>query len=159
MRNSDISRAGQRLTCTLPGSCSCKTGVMLRSATASDVDDIVALMHATPGFWQPRWSAETVSAAIESARGLTFVWDEQAEIIGFVCGHDLGFRAYLSELVVASSARHRGIGTRLVRAVEEALRKRGQQTLIADVWHEAAAFYASLGWVPPDAVLLRRQIG
>ena len=35
---------------------------------------------------------------------------EEGEILGYPCGHDLGFRAYLSDLIVAKSARNRGIG-------------------------------------------------
>jgi hypothetical protein len=31
--------------------------------------------------------------------------------------------------------------------------------LIADVWHDAEPFYRSLGWEPPDVVLLRRKLG
>jgi hypothetical protein len=46
----------------------------------------------------------------------------------------------------------------LVQTVEEALRARNQRVLIADVWHDAEPFYRSLGWAPPDAVLLRRRL-
>lgn len=75
-----------------------------------------------------------------------------------MCAHDLGFRAYLSELVVDPNVRHQGIGTRLVQTVEEALRQRHQQVVIADVWHDAEPFYRSLGWAPPEAMLLRKRL-
>jgi ribosomal protein S18 acetylase RimI-like enzyme len=93
-----------------------------------------------------------------SASGLAFVWEDNSRILGFVFAHDLGFRAYLSELVVDSSVRHQGIGTRLVQTVEEALRARHQQVAIADVWHDAEPFYRSLDWAPPEAVLLRKRL-
>jgi GNAT superfamily N-acetyltransferase len=86
------------------------------------------------------------------------VWEENSEILGFVCAHDLGFRAYLSELVVGRGTRHRGIGTYLVHAVEEALRGKDRRVLIADIWRDAEPFYRSLGWEPPDALLLRRLL-
>ncbi len=115
-------------------------------------------MQAEPGFWQPWWSDSTVADAISSADGLAFVWEENSEILGFVCAHDLGFRAYLSELVVGGGARHRGIGTCLVQAVEQALRGKDRRVLIADIWRDAEPFYRSLGWEPPDVLLLRQLL-
>ena len=133
-------------------------GSMIREATTSDISKIRSLMQTVPGFWQQWWCDATIAAAIESAHGLAFVWEERSLILGFVCVHDLGFRAYLSELVVDDSVRNQGIATRLVRAVEEVLTGRGQQVLIADVWHEAEPFYKSLGWERPDAMLLRQRL-
>ena len=131
---------------------------MLREAMTSDVPKIRALMQMEPELWQPWWTEETIVEAIRSADGLAFVWEQEAEILGFVCAHDLGFRAYVSELVVDIRIRRRGIGTRLVQAVEEGLRSRGQQILIADVWRDSQAFYTSLGWLPPEAILLRQRL-
>lgn len=129
---------------------------MVREASVADIPGIRSLMQAEPGFWQPWWSERTVEAAIRSASGLAFVWEEHADILGFVCAHDLGFRAYLSDLVVDRRFRHRGIGTALVQAVERALRGKDRRVLIADVWRDAEPFYRSLGWEPPDALLLRQ---
>jgi ribosomal protein S18 acetylase RimI-like enzyme len=131
---------------------------MIREAIASDVPSIRALMQSVPGFWQPWWSEDAPEKALLSANGLAFVLEDNSIILGFACAHDLGFRAYLSELVVANQARHRGIGTRLLQAVEVALRNRNQRVLIADVWHNAESFYRSLGWEPPNAVLLRQRL-
>jgi predicted N-acetyltransferase YhbS len=131
---------------------------MLRAAIVSDIPGIRYLMQKVPGFWQDWWSERSIADAIRSANGLAFVWEEKPRIVGFVCAHDLGFRAYLSELVVDSSVRHQGIGTQLVQAVESALRERQQRVLIADVWHDAEQFYRSLGWEPPDVVLLRQRL-
>lgn len=87
------------------------------------------------------------------------MWEQGAQqIVGFACAHDLGFRAYLSELIVDARVRRQGIGTRLVQAVEEGLRRKGQKILIADVWGDAESFYRSLGWSPPEAILLRRRL-
>ncbi|MGD0506814.1 MAG: GNAT family N-acetyltransferase [Terriglobales bacterium] len=131
---------------------------MIREAITSDVPSIRALMQAVPGFWQPWWSDETITGAIRSASGLAFVWEDNRQILGFVCAHDLGFRAYLSELVVDTGQRHHGIGTRLVRAAEKGLRGRNQRVLIADVWRDAEPFYRGLGWEPPEVVLLRQRL-
>jgi len=73
---------------------------MLRAAILSDVPGVRCLMQTVPGFWQDWWSEKTIVDAIRSANGLAFVWEEEQRIVGFICAHDLGFRAYLSELVV-----------------------------------------------------------
>jgi predicted N-acetyltransferase YhbS len=131
---------------------------MIRQAATSDISGIRTLMQSVPRFWQPWWSDETIADALRSANGLAFVWEDNSRVLGFVCAHDLGFRAYLSELVVDSSVRHQGVGTRLIQTVEEALHARHQRVVIADVWHAAEPFYRSLGWAPPDAVLLRKRL-
>jgi GNAT superfamily N-acetyltransferase len=113
-------------------------------------------MEAEPGFWQRDWSESTL--AIETAGDLALVWEEETSIVGFVCAHDLGFRAYLSELIVTRAARGRGIGKSLVEHIETELARRGHRILIADVWHNAEPFYRSLGWEPRDVVLLRRKL-
>jgi ribosomal protein S18 acetylase RimI-like enzyme len=132
---------------------------MIRSATREDVPAIKELMRTEPGFWQDAWRHDVVERGIESAGGLAFVWQEAGQVLGFVCAHDLGFRAYLSALVVSERARSRGIGKRLVQHVEESLHERGCAILIADVWRNAAGFYQSLGWSEPEAVLLRKKVG
>ena len=131
---------------------------MIRCAITPDVPGIRTLMQTVSGFWQPWWTDQTIVDAVRSANGLAFVWDDSSRSLGFVCAHDLGFRAYLSELVVDASVRHQGIGMRLVDAVEEVLRDRHQRVLIADVWRDAERFYRSRGWDTPDALLLRRRL-
>jgi ribosomal protein S18 acetylase RimI-like enzyme len=131
---------------------------MVRDAAVSDISGIRCLMQTVPGFWQDWWSEKIIADAIRSANGLAFVWEEKSQILGFVCAHDVGFRAYLSELVVDTGAQRHGIGSKLVQAVEGALRGRDQRVLIADVWQDAEPFYRSRGWEPPSAVLLRHRL-
>jgi GNAT superfamily N-acetyltransferase len=131
---------------------------MVRKAITSDILGIRALMQSVPGHWQQSWCDMTIATALNSAHGLAFVWEENSLILGFVCAHDLGFRGYLSELVVEKSARRHGVATRLVRAIEEVLARRGQQVVISDAWQEAEPFYRSLGWDPPNAILLRQRL-
>jgi predicted N-acetyltransferase YhbS len=131
---------------------------MLRNAITSDIPNIRALMQMGARFWQPSRLEDTIAEAVRSANGLAFVWEHRSQVLGFGCAHDLGFRAYLSELIVDVRARRQGIGTRLVRAIEEVLRGRGRSVLIADVWHDSEPFYRSLGWLPADALLLRHRL-
>jgi [ribosomal protein S18]-alanine N-acetyltransferase len=136
-----------------------KVKSVIREARREDLPAIRRLMEAEPGFWQRNWSDATLAKGIETAGDLALVWEDDSTIAGFVCAHDLGFRAYLSELIVAPGARDRGIGRNLVERIQAELARRGCRTLIADVRHDAEPFYRSLGWEPPDVVLLRRKLG
>ena len=131
---------------------------MIREAKENDIPAIRAIMKAEPGFWQDRWPADALEHGLKAAAGLAFVCVENQEIIGFVCGHDLGFRAYLSELVVARANRDQGIGRQLVAHLEAELASRGCAVLISDVWKDARGFYESMGWSAPDTVLLRKGL-
>ena len=131
---------------------------MIRIAKHRDIPKIRDLMKSEPGFWQDTWREDVLERGLNSADGLAFVWEENRQILGFICAHDLGFRAYLSELIVASPARFKGIGRNLVRHIERELENRGCNILISDVWKDVEGFYKSLGWSEPDVLLLRRKL-
>jgi len=131
---------------------------MIRTATESDIPAIRILMKSVPGFWHADWREDVLERGIRTADGLTFVWVDDLEIIGFVCAHDLGFVSYLSILVVAEKSRGRAIGRQLVRQVEQELTERNCAVLISDVWKNAEGFYRALGWTSPDVVLLRQRL-
>jgi len=131
---------------------------MIRPAIKSDLTGIKQLMRSEPGLWQDSWREDVLERALDATHGLAFVWEERAQILGFVCAHDVGFRGYLSELIVAASSRCRGIGRRLVEHVERELKSRDCTVLISDVWRGAETFYRSLGWSKPDVVLLRKNL-
>lgn len=126
--------------------------------TIDDDPNIQFLLKSVPGFWHESWRDDVIERGIRSADGLAFVWDDNGEIVGFVCTHDLGFLGYLSILAVAEGARGRGIGTQLVRRAERELATRGCAVLISDVWKDAERFYRALGWTSPDVVLLRQRL-
>jgi predicted N-acetyltransferase YhbS len=132
---------------------------MIRQATPNDLPEIQVLMEAEPGFWQANWPADVLARGLDAAAGLAFVFVEQGDILGFVCGHDLGFRAYLSELIVARSHRGEGIGAQLLRRLESELTARGCRVVVSDAWKDAEPFYRKMGWTRPDVVLVRKQLG
>jgi len=131
---------------------------MIRPAVEADFPAIKALMQSEPGFWQPGWDISTLAQAVRAAGELALVWEENGSILGFACAHDLGFRAYLNELVVSPAARGQGIGRELVEYIQAELSRRGRTVLIADVWKDAEPFYHALGWSAPDVVLLRKKL-
>ncbi|NVM26774.1 MAG: GNAT family N-acetyltransferase [Desulfobacterales bacterium] len=131
---------------------------MIRSAKPSDIPKIKELMKSEPGFWQDEWREDVLEKGLNSSGGLAFVWEEAGKILGFACAHEFGFRAYLSELIVAGPERKRGIAKKLVQHIENELASRRCNILIADVWEKAEGFYKSLGWSKPNVILLRKRL-
>lgn len=131
---------------------------MIRAATEHDLQAISLLIKSIPNFWHDEWRSNALYLAYRAADGLAFVWEEEGNIAGFSCAHDVGFLGYLSLLVVSESERGRGIGRELIQHTEQELARRGCATFISDVWQEAVGFYQALGWSAPGAVLLRHRI-
>jgi ribosomal protein S18 acetylase RimI-like enzyme len=129
----------------------------IRSATSADCDAVTDLLRSIDGVWQAEWRSDAVGRAIAAADGLAFVAEEDARIFGFICGHDLGFRGYLSEFAVAEASQRTGIGTALLRAFEREVVRRGCGLVVADVYPPAEAFYRARGWTAPAAVLLSHR--
>lgn len=115
-------------------------------------------MQSIMGVWQPTWRPDSVQRSIAAADGLAFVAVEHGQILGFICGHDLGFRAYLSEFAVAEPRQRSGIGSALLGRFESALAQRGCQLVVADVYPPAEPFYRAHGWASPAAILLSHPL-
>src|SRR5262249_42503643 len=131
---------------------------VIRPASASDVASIRALMDAVPGFLDPTWRSDVLERALASPETIAIVDDEGGMLVAFACAHDVGFRAYLSELVVLPAWLRKGVGSRLLTELEQRLAARGCAVVIADVWQDAERFYRSQGWTPPPVVLLRKRL-
>jgi ribosomal protein S18 acetylase RimI-like enzyme len=131
---------------------------VIRDATTADIGDIRRLMRSIDGFWDEAWRTDALERALGSPDTVALVHQEGTLIDGFVCAHDLGFRAYLSELVVAAAVQRRGIGARLLGEVERRIAERGCAVIVADVWRDAESFYRTQGWAPPSVILLRKRL-
>ena len=130
----------------------------IRSAAARDEKQITELLKNTPGVWQAWWREGTVATALQSADKHALVASREDEIIGFACFHDVGFRAYLSEMVVAESEQGNGIGSKLLKKGEAMLAADKCQLIIGDVYPPAEGFYSKHGWGKPKAVLMSKVI-
>ena len=130
----------------------------IRDASVADTVEIRALMKSVEGFWDDTWRPDVLERALGSPATIALVHLGSGGIDGFACAHDVGFRGYLSELVVSRIVRGRGVGSQLLSEVERRLADRGCALIIADVWRDAENFYRGLGWIPPAAVLLRKRL-
>ncbi len=115
-------------------------------------------MQSIAGFWDEGWRADVLERVLTARDAIVLVDEEGGVLDGFACAHDLGFRAYLSELVAAADRQGQGIGARLLAEVERRLADRGCGIVIADVWRDAEPFYRARGWAPPSVTFLRKRL-
>ena len=115
-------------------------------------------MKSVKDFWDDSWRKDVIKLGIKTSNGLSFVYEENDDILGFICAHDLGFRGYLSELVVSPKAQNKGVGKKLLLKVEKLLEQKGCRVVISDVWKSAVKFYENSGWSAPDVKLLRKKL-
>ena len=131
--------------------------VEIRSAEPDDETAIKQLLCSLPGVWQKEWRDSAVSVALKSAGELALVAIVNKEIRGFVCFHDVGFRAYLSEMAIAERYQESGIGSLLLKRAENILSSRGCKLIVADAYPPAEKFYRRNGWLKPNATLLAKR--
>jgi ribosomal protein S18 acetylase RimI-like enzyme len=132
--------------------------IEIRSAEPDDEIAIKQLLCSLPGVWQKEWRDSAVSEALKSAGELALVATVNKEIKGFACFHDVGFRAYLSEMAIAEKYQKSGVGSLLLKRAENILSKNGCKLVVADVYPPAEEFYRKNGWVKPNAALLAKRI-
>lgn len=131
---------------------------MIRLANHMEMDQIRDLVNSVPEMAEDYGREGSLEQAMDMSDGLAFVWDEDDEIQGFICAHDLGFRGYISILVVGEPFRGRGIGRKLVEYVEKELAARCCPKVISDVGFFAKDFFHHLGYSEPKCVLLRKDL-
>jgi ribosomal protein S18 acetylase RimI-like enzyme len=132
--------------------------IKIRSAKPDDAVAIKQLLCSLPGVWQKEWRDGAVSIALESAGELALVAIANQEIAGFICFHDAGFRAYLSEMAISESYQKSGIGSLLLSRAEHILSSKGCELVVADVHPPAEEFYIKNDWVKSSATLLAKRI-
>jgi ribosomal protein S18 acetylase RimI-like enzyme len=133
--------------------------VMIRQATAGDIEAVLAL-------WAVGRTAHAVSEDRLEAVARLIELDPQALVIAVLDGELVGamiaawdgWRGNVYRLAVDPSRRRLGIGTALVRAGEESLRRRGAARVTALVGFEderAGGFWDRVGY-PQDPDIGRR---
>jgi ribosomal protein S18 acetylase RimI-like enzyme len=120
-------------------------GGEIPDADIADTAEIQAVMKSVSGFWDDTWRPDVVERALGAPETIALVHHRSQGIDGFACVHDVGFRGYLSELVVSRMARGRGVGSQLLSEVERRLAVRGCALVIADIWRDAETFYRARG--------------
>lgn len=131
---------------------------MIRTATAADVDAVLALWGTAgpPSKSLPDTEAG-VLALLDRDPGALLVAEEEGEVVGTVIVTFDGWRCYLYRMAVAVSHRRRGIGRALVDAAEARIRELGgvrADALTLKDDEAARAYWRTLGY-EPDLRLVR----
>jgi GNAT superfamily N-acetyltransferase len=119
----------------------------------------VSLLHADSFGNAPDNAPETDWRSMVLAHGLGWVTarDEDQGLIGFVnVIWDGGSHAWVQDVMVSSSARHHGVGTRLVAVARGACMRAGCAWLHVDFAEDLRPFYlGACGFQPSAAGLIR----
>lgn len=122
---------------------------MIRTATASDLDAIMALERSS--FPRDAWSDEAMRAELASEHGRYIVLDEGGHILGYAgLRHLAGGRdADVQTIAVGASARGNGRGRSLLHALLDTATERRAREVFLDVRADnpvAIALYDSEGF-------------
>ena len=125
-------------------------GFKIREMTIDDYPQVIELWKACEGIGL---SADDSQAGITSYLsrnpGLSFVAEQEGQVVGAVLVGQDGRRGYLYHLAVEPSHRNRGIGSDLVKASLNALRAMGIRKCHIFVFadnHGALTFWKKSGW-------------
>ncbi len=144
--------------------------LIIRSATRSDLDALVSLLGLLFSIEadfrpDPERQLQGLSRALaDPDRAGVLVAARAGGVIGMVTAQlvvstaEGGASAWIEDMVVAEPERGRGVGRRLLEAIEAWARARGASRLqlLADRENAPAlAFYARLGWSTTRLVCLR----
>lgn len=141
----------------------------MRPATVADAAAITALEAAFAP--KEQWSEAAWTAEIEADNRRVIVLDGDAGVIGVITVQVVGDVADLNRIVVAESARRRGLGSGLLRAGVEAAKDVGAAEMLLEVRDDnaaALALYTAEGFTEiarrrdyypgADALVLRKEL-
>jgi [ribosomal protein S18]-alanine N-acetyltransferase len=105
----------------------------IRPAIAADIPALIALeKHAATA---AHWSAIQYEAVFssEGPRRAVLIIEEDGGAQGFIAGRELGNEWEIENIAVASPARRRGLGTRLLGEFLDLVRGRGAEAVFLEV--------------------------
>lgn len=120
---------------------------MIRPTTSQDIDELLRLENAC--FQHDRLKRTDFRNALRASRALVLVYAEADRLSAYALLRMQGRQGHLQSLAVDPQARRRGLGRRLIAAVEEAALERGARHMQLELREDngaAEALYASLGY-------------
>lgn len=137
--------------------------MIIRKMTIEDYDSVYDLWLNTPGVGLNNLddSREGIEKFLKRNPETCFVAEKDNKIIGVIlCGHD-GRRAFIYHTAVSESERRRGVGTALVDAVIDALKKEGisKAALVVFSKNELGnSFWEKRGFTAREDLVYRNKI-
>jgi len=107
--------------------------IVVRQAVFSDVAAIVELERTAPtaAHWRPDDYARIFDRG--AVPRVALVLEAETRVVGFLVAVNLGSDWEIENVVVAEDARGRGLGSRLVEAFVDRVRRRGETTVFLEV--------------------------
>lgn len=136
--------------------------VDIRQLTGADGDRVRTFWLACGIRIRPGDDDPSLAAFAERNPGLALVAVDRGRIVGTALAGWDGRRGWLYHVAVHPDERRRGIGTTLVRLLEERLRERGCPKVNLIVWEgeeRALAFWTALGYERERTVELAKTLG
>lgn len=144
---------------------------MIRPARAEDTDALAALER--EAFSADAWSPSQIEAELAGPTRHVFVAEAGDDVIGYASIAVAGEVADVTRIVVAESARRRGVASDLLDALHRAAAGAGVERMLLEVADDNAAaqtFYAAHGYAEisrrrayyadgGDALVLHRALG
>jgi len=134
--------------------------VIIRPFRLGDYAAITAIWRAT-GFEQEEAGLDALARQLPWDSELVLVAEVDGQVVGVIVGTISGSRAYFYRLAVHPDYQRRGIGRRLVQALEERFREKGVTQIVIMVKQDneqAIPFYESLGYEVQQLVTLSKRI-
>lgn len=129
---------------------------MVREMQASDYEAVMALWQTTESMALKEADSEAnITRYLARNPGLSFVAEQQGQVVGAVLVGTDGRRGYLQHLAVAQSMRGQGIGKQLIEHAVAGLAQQGvakTHLFVANENSSAQGFYQRLGWFARDEV-------
>jgi ribosomal-protein-alanine N-acetyltransferase len=122
--------------------------VLVRAALSADLPVLLALDRAAPT--AAHWTEAQYRRFLTEDTGHVTLVIEEDYVQGFIVGRDLGLEWEIENIVVAETARRRGVGERLVGELLALARNRGVQAVFLEVRESngrARALYSKLGFI------------
>jgi GNAT superfamily N-acetyltransferase len=129
----------------------------IRNLSYDSYDSLIALWNKAYLSYRPegRDAREEMKIEFEKNPDLIIGAFEGNELIGAIIGTDDGRKGWINRLAVDPNYRQKGIATRLIHALESALKKRGRRiicTLIEDWNVNSLSLFKNAGYVTHDDI-------
>jgi ribosomal protein S18 acetylase RimI-like enzyme len=123
----------------------------------TDYDSIIALWKSAelPFKARGRDSREEMSEQLKKDPDLFIGAFEEDKLIGVIVGTDDGRKGWINRLAISPEHTRSGVAIRLIKEIEEALKKRGRRiicTLVEDPNEASFALFKKAGYVKHDDI-------
>jgi ribosomal protein S18 acetylase RimI-like enzyme len=134
----------------------------IRPFDETDTSQVIAVWRNEFGYSDPHNDpAKVIGHKLAVQRELFFVAVEDGAVVGTVMGGYDGHRGWIYSLAVSAAVRRRGIGTALMKRVEQELARKGCPKINLQVLASNAdtvAFYRKLGYSVEERISMGKLL-